>query len=195
MGSGCRQERRLVKQRDDNEKEGRGESKYNTPTGAGQRQTDDGEDPLASGSPRNLVPIAMTVLLLSFAGVVFYVTASLLDSRSTRDNWDIAGAVLSSVGNAVFYSGLLVGLGTFATAQSKDVSSAASVARLLSYTGAVVVALGVAESVCIVGINEWSGWHNEASQIAFRLADRVFEGGMLAGMALLCLRRVKRSQS
>jgi MFS family permease len=180
-----------VKQSDDSDRGG-GAPRYEGPAGGGQSQPDD-DDPLASGSPRNLVPIAMTVILLFFAGIVFYIAANLEDSDIPGHSWLVAQAVLAHVATGIFYAGVLVGIGTFATARSRDAASAVPrVARMLSYGGAVVVVLGVAQSVCIVGVNEWDGWRDQAYQIAYNLGHAVFEGGVLAGLALLCLRRLRR---
>ena len=124
--------------------------------------------------------------------MVFYITANFTDSHTTRDDWQRALYVLSCVGTAVSYCGLRLGLGTLATARSKALSSRANaVASLLSKAGAALVVLGVAESVCIIGGNVWSGWRGDASMVAFRVAGRVFEAGLLAGVALLCLRQSK----
>ena len=132
--------------------------------------------------------MAVAVGLLFFAGVVFYTITNFTDSHTTRDDWQRALYVLSCVGTAVSYCGLRLGLGTLATARSKALSSRANaVASLLSKAGAALVVLGVAESVCIIGGNVWSGWRGDASMVAFRVAGRVF----VAGVALLCLRQSK----
>jgi hypothetical protein len=180
-----------MKQSDDNDKDS-GAPRQDGPSGGGPVRPDDVEGPLAAGSPRNLLPIAMTVLLLMFAGIVFYIAAVFGDSEGTRDNWSIATTILTYLSYAVFYPGVLVGLGTFATAWSGDrVSAAAGVARLLSWAGAALVVLGVAQAICVVGIGYWGEWRGEASQVAIVVANRVFEGGVLAGLALLCLRRAR----
>ncbi len=179
-----------MKQTEDNDK-GSEAPRDDAPATGGPRN----EDPLVAGSPRNLVPIAMAVLLLFFAGIVFYIAAMFADTGTSRDNWGIAQIILIYMGQAVFYSGVLIGLGTLATARKGDAASAAPrVARLLSWAGAAVVVLGVAQSICIVGIEQWGGWRLEASQIGLRMGTAVFEGGVLAGLALLCLRRLKGPQ-
>ncbi len=178
-----------MKQTEDNDK-GSGAPRYDPPATGGPQD----EDPLMAGSPRNLVPIAMAVLLLFFAGMVFYLAAMFADSGAPRDNWAIAQVILIYLSQAVFYSGVLIGLGTLATTRKGDPASAAPrVARLLSWAGAAVVVLGVAESICIVGIEQWGGWRLEASQVGLRMGTAVFEGGVLAGLALLCLRRARGS--
>ncbi len=132
-----------MKQSDDNDKDS-GAPRQDGPPEGGTGRPDDVEGPLAAGSPRNLLPIAMTVLLLMFAGIVFYIAAVFADSEGTRDNWSIATTILTYLSYAVFYPGVLVGLGTFATAWSGDrVSAAAGVARF-SWAGAALVVLGVA---------------------------------------------------
>jgi sugar phosphate permease len=160
----------------------------------GARQPDDDEGSITSGSPGNLVLVAVVVGLLFFAGLVFYITAIFADSDVTRDNWWIAETILVYIGGGIFSAGLLVGLGTVATARSKGVSSrATAVASLVSKAGAAVIILGVAEAVCIVGANQYGlGWQFEASQVAFRVGSSVFEGGVLAGLALICLRQGRR---
>ena len=162
-------------------------------TGAGPGEPDDDEGSITSGSPRNLVPVAAVVCLLFFAGVVFYIAAFLGDSDATRDNWWTADAILHDVSTGIFYAGILVGLGTIAAARSKGACRRSiAVASLLSKTGAVIVFLGVAQAVCVVGSDSYGlGWQYEASQIAFRIASRVFEGGLLAGLALICLRQTR----
>lgn len=180
-----------MKQTEDNEKDS-GAPRHDAPAGGGGP---DREDLLVAGSPRNLVPIAMAVLLLFFAGTVFYISTVFAQPDEVRDNWYTAVTVLSYLASAVFYAGVVVGLGTLATARAGDrMSAATGVAKLLSWAGAVVVALGVVQSVCIVGAGVFGGWRQEATQIAVLMAHRVFEGGVLAGLALLCLRRVKGAQ-
>jgi hypothetical protein len=134
--------------------------------------------------------VAVAVGLLILAGLVFFIAAVLVDSDATWDNWGIAETILLYVGTGVFNAGVLVGLGILATARSNDVSRRPiAVASLLSKAGAAVVVLGVAQAVCIVGSSHYGqGWQYEASQVAFRVAGSVFEAGVLAGLALLCLR-------
>lgn len=107
----------------------------------------------------------------------------------------MAMTILSYLTYAVFYPGVLVVLGTFATARpGEKVSAVPQVAKPLSWAGAVVVILGVIHSVCIVGAGVFGGWREEATLIAEMMAHRVFEGGVLAGLALLCLWRTRGSQ-
>jgi hypothetical protein len=186
-----------VNQRDQRETERDSTSNGGMGKEVGARQPDDDEGSITSGSPGNLVLVAVVVGLLFFAGLVFYIADTFFDSgasNATRDNWGIAHTILSYISTGVFSAGLLVGLGTVATARSKGVSSRAiAVASLVSKAGAAVIVLGVAEAVCIVGANQYGlGWQFEASQVAFRVGTRVFEGGVLAGLALICLRQVRR---
>jgi hypothetical protein len=185
-----------LNQKDQRETEHGGTSDGGAGRGVGASRPDEDEGSITSGSPGNLVLVAVVVGLLFFAGLVFYIAATFLDSgasNATRDNWAIARTILSYIGTGVFSAGLLVGLGTVATARSKGASSRAiAVASLVSKAGAAVIILGVAEAVCIIGANQYGqGWQYEASQVAFRVATRVFEGGVLAGLALLCLRQVR----
>lgn len=172
----------------------RSKASQGTPqTGASHGGDDEGS--ITSGSPRNLVLVAAVVGLLFFAGMVFYIAAvfSHSDPFSTRDNWATADVVLSFVASGVFYAGVLVGLGTIATARSKrGHSRAAPVASLLSKAGAVIIVLGIAEAICIIGATHYGQeWQNEASVVAFRVGTRVFQAGVLAGLALICLRQLK----
>ena len=128
-----------------------------------------------------------------FGGLGFFIAAVFGDSDAPWDNWGIAETILMYVGTGVFSAGVLVGLGTLATARSNDVPRRPiAVAGLLSKGGAAVVILGVAQAVCTVGTSSYGqGWQHEAYQVAFRMASSVFEGGLLAGLALLCLRQAK----
>ena len=182
-----------MNQKDQKETEHGGTSNGGVGKGVGAGQPDDDEGSITSGSPGNLVLVAVVVGLLFFAGVVFYVAAVFANSHATRDNWQLAETILQYVSTAVFSAGLLVGLGTVATTRSKSASARApAVASLVSKAGAVVIILGVAEAVCIIAANQYGqGWQWEASQVAFRIGTRVFEGGVLAGLALLCLRQVR----
>jgi len=182
-----------VNQRDQSETERSKGSQDGMQTGAGPGQRHDDEGSITSGSPNNLLLVAVAVGLLFFAGIVFYLAAILGDSDGTKDNWGIAGGVLGLVTSAIFFSGLLVGLGTVATSRSNnDSRRPIAVASLLSKGGAAIVILGVAQAVCIVGANQYGqGWQHEASQVAFTVAGSIFEGGLLAGLALLCLRIAK----
>jgi len=121
----------------------------------GARQPDDDEGSITSGSPGNLVLVAVVVALLFFAGLLFYIAARFADSDAPRDNWRIAETILVYIGGGIFSAGLLVGLGTVATARSKGASSrATAVASLVSKAGAAVIILGVAEAVCIIGADQ-----------------------------------------
>ena len=179
-----------MKRTEDNEKDN-GAPRRDAPAGGGPGS----EDPLVAGSPRNLVPIAMAVILLLFAAIVFDLAAALGESGEIRDNWSIAWGIISKMRLAVFYPGVLIGLGTFAIARrGETVSAAPRVARILSWGGVVVVLLGVVEAISFLGVGQWGGWRGEAAQVAHIAATAVFEGGVLAGLALLCLRRLKGPQ-
>jgi hypothetical protein len=182
-----------VNQKDQTEIESSKASQDGMGTGAGPGQPDDDEGSITSGSPNNLLLMAVAVGLLIFAGLVFFLAAVYGDSDATWDNWVIAETILHYVGTGIFYAGFLVGLGTLTTARSNDVPRRRiAVAGLLSKGGAAVVILGVAQAVCIVGTNSYGqGWQHEPYQVAFRMASSVFEGGLLAGLALLCLRQSK----
>jgi len=100
---------------------------------AGPGQPDDDEGSITSGSPNNLLLVAVSVGLLIFAGLVFFIAAVFGDSNALWDNWGIAETILVYVGTGVFSAGVLVGLGTLATARSDDVSRRPiAVAGLLS---------------------------------------------------------------
>ena len=182
-----------MNQNDQRDTEGSGTSDSGVGKGVGDSRPDD-EGSITSGSPGNLVLVAVVVALLFFAGLVFYVTAIFADSDVTRDNGRIAETILVYIGGGIFSAGLLVGLGTVATAGAKGASSrATAVSSLVSKAGALVIILGVAEAVCIIGAKQYGqGWQYEASQVAFRVGTSVFEGGVLAGLALVCLRQVRR---
>jgi hypothetical protein len=186
-----------VNQRDESKTERGKASQDGMGTEAGPGQPDDKESSITSGSPRNLVLVAAVVGLLFFAGVVFYLAAVFGDSDATRDNWVTAETILLFVSSAIFYSGVLVGLGTLATARPGDVSRRPiAVASLLSKAGAAVVILGVVQAVCMIGTNHYGqAWQHEAYQVAFRMAGSVFQAGVLAGLALLCLRQSKPGDS
>jgi len=89
--------------------------------GAGPGQPDDDEGSITPGSPNNLLLVAVSVGLLFFAGLVFFIAAVFGDSDATWDKWGIAETILLYVGTGVFYAGVLVGLGTLATARSNNV--------------------------------------------------------------------------
>ncbi len=186
-----------MNQKDQRDTERSGTSDSGVGKGVGASRPDDDEGSITSGSPGNLVLVAVVVALLFFAGLVFYITAIFADSDVTRDNWRIAETILVYIGGGIFSAGLLVGLGTVATAGAKGASSrATAVASLVSKAGALVIILGVAEAVCIIGAKQYGqGWQYEASQVAFRVGSSVFEGGVLAGLALICLRQVRHSGS
>jgi hypothetical protein len=182
-----------VNQKDPTEIESSKASHDSMRTGAGPGQRDDNEGSITSGSPNNLLLVSVAVGLLFFAGVVFYIAATLSDSDASRDNWGTAYTVLAYIRTGFFSAGVLVGLGTVATARSSDGSRRPiAAASLLSKAGATVVILCIAEAICIVGTNQYGlGWQWEASQVAYRVATGVFEAGVLAGLALFCLRQSK----
>lgn len=182
-----------MNQKDRGEIERSNASQGSPQTGVGPGQGDEDEGSITSGSPRNLVLVAAVVGLLVFASLVFFIASVLGDSDSTRENWWVAETILMFVSTGVFYVGLLVGLGTVATAGSRGASArAVAVASLLSKAGAAIIILGVAQAVCIVGASRYGqGWQHEAYQVAFRMAGNVFEAGVLAGLALICLRQSK----
>jgi hypothetical protein len=112
-----------VNQRDRRETERGSTSDGGMGKEVGARQPDDDEGSITSGSPGNLVLVAVVVALLFFAGVVFYVAAVLANSHAGRDNWQLAEMILMWFSTGVFSAGLLVGLGTVATTRSKSASA------------------------------------------------------------------------
>jgi hypothetical protein len=152
-----------VNQEDQRETERSGPPGSGVGKGVGASQPNGDEGSIKSGSPGNLVLVAVVVALLFFAGLVFYIAARFADSDATRDNWRIAETILVYIGGGIFSAGLLVGLGTVATARSKGVSSRdTAVASLVSKAGAAVIILGVAEVVCIIGADQYGqGWQYE----------------------------------
>jgi len=178
-----------VNQENQSEMERSNGSQDGVRTGAGPGQTDDDRDSITSGSPKNLLLVAIVVALLTFAGVVFYIAWQWEDLGS---KWRVAYSILSLTATGVFYSGTLVGLGTVATTRPSDVSRRpTAIASLLSKAGAAVIILGVAAAVCTIAANDWEGWRGVASMVAMDMAYRVFGAGVLAGLALLCLRQAK----
>ena len=160
--------------------------------GASPGQPDDDEDSITSGSPKNLLVVAIVAALLTPAGVVFYIAWQLDDLISASEKWRLAYSILSFTATGIFYSGTLVGLGTIATARPNDVSRRPiAVASLLSKAGAAVIILGVAASICTMAADDWDGWRVKASMVAVDMAYRVFGAGVLTGLALLCLRQAK----
>ena len=181
-----------MNQKDQNEMERSKASQGSPQTGAGPGQRDDDEGSITSGSPRNLLLVAIVVALLTFAGVVFYIAWQWDDLSSADVKWRLAYSILSFTATGVFYSGTLIGLGTIATARPNVVSRRpVAVASLLSKAGATVVVLGVAASVCAIAADDWAGWHGQASMVAMDMVYRVFGAGVLAGLALICLRQSK----
>jgi hypothetical protein len=181
-----------VNQRDQGETERSKTSQGSMRTGAGPGQPDDDEGSITSGSPKNLLLVAIAVALLTSAGLVFFIAWQWEDLGSASGKWRVACSILSFTATGVFYSGTLVGLGTIATAQPNDVSRRPiAVASLLSKAGAAVIILGVAAAVCTIAANDWEGWRGVASMVATDIAYRVFGAGVLAGLALLCLRQSK----
>jgi hypothetical protein len=178
-----------VNQKDQSETERARAPRDGMGTGAGPGPTDDDRDSITSGSPKNLLLVAIVVALLTFAGVVFYIAWQWEDLGS---KWRVAYSILSFTATGVFYSGTLVGLGTVATTRPSDVSRRpTAIASLLSKAGAAVIILGVAAAVCTIAANDWEGWRGVASMVAMDMAYRVFGAGVLAGLALLCLRQAK----
>jgi hypothetical protein len=181
-----------VNQKDPSEIERSKATPDSTGTGAGPGQPDDDSGSITSGSPMNLLLVAIVVALLTFAGVVFYIAWQWEDIGSASGKWRVAYSILSFTATGVFYSGTLVGLGTVATTRPSDVSRRpTAIASLLSKAGAAVIILGVAAAVCTIAANDWEGWRGVASMVAMDMAYRIFGAGVLAGLALLCLRQAK----
>lgn len=67
-----------MNQKDQRETERSGTSNGGMGKEVGARQPDDDEGSISSGSPGNLVLVAVVVGLLFFAGVVFYIADTLL---------------------------------------------------------------------------------------------------------------------
>ncbi len=112
-----------MNQKDQSEIEHSKASQDSMRMGAGPGQPDDDEGSITPGSPNNLLLVAVSVGLLIFAGLVFFIAAVFGDSDATWYKWGIAETILLYVGTGVFYAGgVLVGLGTLATARSNDVS-------------------------------------------------------------------------
>jgi hypothetical protein len=72
-----------VNQKDPGETERSKPSQDGVQTGAGPGQPDDDEGSITSGSPKNLLLVAIAVALLTFAGLVFFIAAVFGDSDAT----------------------------------------------------------------------------------------------------------------
>jgi hypothetical protein len=64
-------------------------------TGAGPGQPDDDEGSITSGSPKNLLLVAIAVALLTSAGLVFFIAWQWEDLGSASGKWRVACSILS----------------------------------------------------------------------------------------------------
>ncbi len=94
-----------MNQKDQSEIEHSKASQDSMRMGAGPGQPDDDEGSITPGSPNNLLLVAVSVGLLIFAGLVFFIAAVFGDSDATWDKWGIAETILLYVGTGVFYAG------------------------------------------------------------------------------------------
>jgi hypothetical protein len=149
--------------------------------------------------PDILLGLAAAAAVLAIAnGVVNYVAYQL-----NANGWQVADSMLGYVSTAVYVSGILVGLGTLATARTNGVST--SIQRMVHFLllgGVAVVVLGIIQVVCInVGELPYGGlpyasshWYI-AGWVFSLIGSTLFYAGILEGLAYLCLRQANHLKS
>jgi H+/Cl- antiporter ClcA len=70
--------------------------------GASPGEPDDDGDSITSGSPKNLLVVAIVAALLTLAGVVFYIAWQLEDLSSASEKWRLAYSILSFTATGIF---------------------------------------------------------------------------------------------
>jgi hypothetical protein len=149
--------------------------------------------------PDILLGLAAAAAVLAIAnGVVNYVAYQL-----NANGWQVADSMLGYVSTAVYVSGILVGLGTLATARTNGVSTSIQrMVRFLLLGGVAVVVLGIIQVVCInVGELPYGGlpyasshWYI-AGWVFSLIGSTLFYAGILEGLAYLCLRQANHLKS
>jgi hypothetical protein len=144
------------------------------------------------GNPRALLVLAGITLSLALCGLLSYTVGSATDADA--GGWGLAQNILFPLGNAIFLTGVLVGLAALVVPQWKDSPAHAErVFHLMVFAAITVVILGVGVTITIVGRSfDWhaSDWYT-AGQVFLRLANEVFRAGVLLGLGYLSLRWAK----
>lgn len=163
------------------------------------REQTEAEGGEPDGNGNVSIPVAPG-FLLALGGVAAALTIAagvsyFMGSISSTTGWDRASTILKFLEGALFFAGVLVGLGTLVTAYSRGMSkSVQQKSRLLLYAGVALVVLGIADVVCIVIGRLPYGPSYRASSwqiiglIFTTLAGAIFYAGVLEGLAYLCLR-------
>ena len=144
--------------------------------------------------PGILLGLAAAAAVFNIAnGVVYYVANQL-----NASGWQVADTMLSYVSTAVYVSGILVGLGTLATARTNGVSTPVQrMARFLLLGGVAVVVLGIIQVVCTsIGKLPYvsSSWYTTGWVFSL-MGSALFYAGILEGLAYLCLRQANHLKS
>ncbi len=139
-------------------------------------------NPPVPASPGFLLALAAVVALCAVTAGVLQVVASYTSPHSSVDAWGIADYVLIHLASALYYGGVLVGLGTLATARPKRTSAGVQrIARLLLLAGVAVVVLAIVDVVCITREDSSyspASWY-VTSGIFSRLTSMLFYAGVL----------------
>jgi hypothetical protein len=151
------------------------------------------------GNGNDSIPVAPG-FLLALGGVAAALTIAagvsyFMGSTSSASGWAKADTILRFLDNALFFAGVLVGLGNLVIAFSKGTStSVEQTSRLLLYAGVAIVVMGIADVVCITigrlpyGPSYRGGSWQITGQVFSTLAGTIFYAGVLEGLAYLCLR-------
>ena len=144
--------------------------------------------------PGILLGLAAAAAVIAIAnGVVYYVA-----SQPNANGWQVADIVLGYVSNAVYVPGILVGLGTLATARTKGVSTPPiqRMARFLLLGGVAVVVLAIIQVVCTsIGKLPYASSWDTTSWVFSMIGSALFYAGILEGLAYLCLRQANHLKS
>ena len=145
-------------------------------------------------------------LMLTLAGATLFLALCALVSLSVgtataeqAGAWEMAETIMYSLGHAVFYPGLLLGLAAMVVPPSSGrTADPRRVFRVLVIAAVAMVLLGVGQAVTIV--HKWSGHYdqlgwNTAGEVSYQLVGQLFLGGVLLGLGYLCLRRAEAFES
>jgi hypothetical protein len=155
-------------------------------------------------SPRVLLILAAAVFLFGAVALAFGSVDAALGASSTvrmyQNGWSVGTMAFVLAGNAIYLPGVVLALASLGLAQSGSTRGrAAKITRPLFVLAVAMILVGVGKATCAVG-SDYYGQHetlawSTAQKVLGQLVRSVFDAGILAGLAYLCLRQVGSADS
>jgi cytochrome c biogenesis factor len=146
---------------------------------------------LFSDPPRVLQVTAVAVLVLGVGAALAYYAQYVFPSGERSDGWGIASATFYFINSAVFAPAVLLSLVALLLVRSDEKRDRAiKMTRLIMVAVVLLVLLGLAEVVCLVGqvlsdeSSVMSGWYVAGQAFSF-MTSVLYESGVLLGLVYI----------